>query len=295
MQITPYSDLLNERNGFDEWLRDLGIRPRNNDRIHKAFDILRIADAATQKGRETGHYSPIQAEHLFPLIEALEAIDVLHAFRTERSPALAKAVKRALHGPGNPSEEHDEASRDARNIWFELALAAEWRLRGSRVELGEPDLQLIHNHTKFLIACKRPVRDHAIQANIRGAISQLDKELQSATGHIFGVIAISLTRVFTEGAKYWTGTGKELSSLLYRVTRTHIASLRESYSDPRICAILFHVATPSDLGREVDVSLTSQLIGEPVHRSAGTLLLKERLEAMVSVEGSHSVRGQLDF
>lgn len=60
MESFTYSDLLQRLDGFDAWLISIGLTPRPNDRIHEAIKVLRKADEASRKGRETGIYSDIQ-------------------------------------------------------------------------------------------------------------------------------------------------------------------------------------------------------------------------------------------
>lgn len=91
-------------------------------------------------------------------MEALEAHDVFTAFHNDPSPAIVAALKRALSGPIQPIDENPK-NRDSRNIWYELALAAEWRLRGASVSLEEPDLRLTRDSITFLVACKRPANE----------------------------------------------------------------------------------------------------------------------------------------
>lgn len=142
MDTFKYSDLLLHLEGFDPWLSSLGLTLHPNDRIHEAFKILRKAEEASRGGRETGIYTDIQPGDWFPIIESLEAHDIFTAFKTEPSPAIAAALKRALSGPHRPIDESPK-NRDGRNVWYELALAAEWRLWGATVVVAEPDLQLI--------------------------------------------------------------------------------------------------------------------------------------------------------
>jgi hypothetical protein len=185
MQTFKYCDVLHQLEGFDDWLIRLGLTRRSNDRIHQAFNTLRMAEDASREGRKTGEYHKIQGAHLFPLIEALQAREVFLAFENESSVALANAVKRALTGPAQPVDEKNEANRDGRNVWFELALAAEWRARGATVQVGEPDLQLFRDGRTFLVACKRPTGENSVRPNIRGAISQLNDHLRLSPQDVF--------------------------------------------------------------------------------------------------------------
>jgi len=278
MQTFKYCDVLHRLEGFDPWLISLGLTPRGNDRIHQAFNTLRMAEAAGRKARETGEYSKVQGEQLFPLIEALEAHDVFVAFEKESSEPLANALKRALTGPAQPVDEKNEANRDGRNIWFELALAAEWRMRGATVQLGEPDLQLFRDNKTFLVACKRPASENSVRANVRSAISQLNDHLRLASQDVFGVVAISLSRVLNPGTSYWSGSLEQLGALLHHMMLQYRPYWRSADPHPRICAILFHTATPSDVGQKVDLSLTTYSVAERLKQdSVGTKIFEEHI------------------
>jgi hypothetical protein len=275
MDTLSYSDLLRGLSEFDPWLRSLGLAPRPDDRLHQAFKILAMAEEASRRGRETGVYSDIQPDHWFPIIEALEAHDVLCAFKSDASPSLSSAVKRALSGPARAMDEGPK-NRDARNVWFELALAAEWRLRGATVTIQEPDLRLVRDDTIFFVACKRPDKQQSIDANIRDAIEQLSENLCKAAEDAYGVAAISLTRVFNPGDKVFSGDLNALDTLLQKELENHHRYLR-SVDDPRICGVIFHVATPSNFERSVDLCRASYGIAQELKPSAGSRILKEHV------------------
>ncbi len=281
METLRYSDILRRLEGLDPWLRSLGLTPRNNDRIHQALSVVRMADEATRKGHETGQYSRLQSEHLFPLVEAVEAHDIFCVFEKDSSGALASALRRGLSGPTQPIDEKNEASRDGRNVWFELALAAEWKLRGAAVELAEPDLNLFRDGATFLIACKRPGSESSVRSNIRGAIKQLNRSLQSAPNDVFGVIAISLSRILNPGTSYWTGDIEQLGNRLNQEMLASSQHWRSASTDPRTCAILFHAATPSDFDKSVDLSRMTYTVARAVNRvSDGTRIFEKHVREM---------------
>src|SRR3569833_2490156 len=105
MERFSYSDLISRLEGFDPWLSGLGLTPSSNDRIHEAFKILRRAEEAIRRGRETGVYTNISPTDWFPMIEALEALNVFTAFHNDQSSTLAATMKRALSGPTQPIAE----------------------------------------------------------------------------------------------------------------------------------------------------------------------------------------------
>jgi hypothetical protein len=277
METFKYSDLLQRLDGFDAWLVGRGLRPRANDRIHHSFSVLRRAEEASRKGHETGVYSDVQPGDWFPVIEALEAHDVLLAFQNDPSPVVGPALKRALSGPLHPIHENSR-NRDGRNIWFELALAAEWRLRGASVTLGEPDLRLTREDVTFLVACKRPATTDSIGTNLRDAIKQLRRNLDSSPSGAFGVAAISLTCAFNRGDKVFSGEMSGLGKLLDDALDQHRPYLR-SINDPRICCVLFHVATPG-VADGVDLLRASFSAAQELHPSIGSKTFQKHDQAM---------------
>lgn len=279
MDTVKYSDLLLRLEGFDPWLRSLQLVPHPNDRIHEAFKVLRKAEEASRRGRETGIYTNIQPEDWFPMIESLEAHDIFTAFQNETSPALTGVLKRALSGPAQPIDESTK-NRDGRNIWYELALAAEWRLRGATVVLAEPDLQLIRDNIIFLVACKRPAKQHSIHANIRGAIEQLQGSLDRVPQGAFGVAAINLSCVFNPGNKVFSGDPKALGDLVEEELDKHRPYIR-SVVDPRICCVMFDIATPSVGGQQVDLLRAYYSVAQELKRpSFGSKAFEQHVRDM---------------
>lgn len=294
MEIFKYSDLLLRLSGFDAWLTRLGLTPRPNDRIHEAFKILRKAEEASRKGRKTGDYRYIQGEDWFPIIEALEAHDVFTAFQNEPSPAIGAVLKRALSGPVQPIHESTK-NRDGRNIWFELALAAEWKLRGASVIVEEPDLRLTTDDITFLAACKRPAREHSIHANIRDAIEQLQHNLDKTPKDTFGVAAISLSCVLNPGDKVFSGEMNALGGLLNNELDKHRRYLR-SVDNPKICCVMFHAATPSVGGDNVDLLRASYSVAQELkYPSIGSKTFKEHALDMHSSTRCLGLRGRMSY
>jgi hypothetical protein len=280
MEKLRYSDLLDRLEGFDAWLIKLGLTPRQNDRIHEAFKVLRKAEELSRKGQQTGEYADILPGDWFPVVEALEAHDVFAAFENDPSPAVAVALKRALSGPAQPIRENSK-NRDGRNVWYELALAAEWRLRGAVVRLDEPDLCLTRDGVSFLIACKRPAHKNTIQANLDSAIKQLQCNLSSAQACTFGVAAISLSCTFNAGDRVFTG---DMNGL-----RSHLESELDKYqrffstvANPRICCVLFHVVTPGLGGSKVDLVRASFTAAQELTPSLGSKIFEQHAQEIGS-------------
>jgi hypothetical protein len=96
--------------------------------------------------------------------------------------------------------DEEPKNSEARNTMFELSLAADWRNAGSEVEVGEPDIKLHAPAALFQTECKRPFWENSVRTNTEDAASQLEKELNKPGNESdYGVVAISLNRVFTKG------------------------------------------------------------------------------------------------
>jgi hypothetical protein len=113
------------------------------------------------------------------LFEALEIHEIVEAFGGDSSPALKAKLVRALCGPISPFDEQPKNS-EARNMMFELSLAADWKNAGSEVELGEPDIKLRAPAAVFPTECKRPFSENSVRKNLEEAASQLGDELNEA-------------------------------------------------------------------------------------------------------------------
>jgi len=126
-------------------------------------------------------------------LDIIEFLDIFDAFKCEPLELVAPKVERAASGPFSPVDERAENS-DARNLQFELSLAAEWRLNGLNVRIGEPDFTLLAGSSEFIIECKRPFSEGSIRSNIRNAKGQLAVHLDKYKS-AFGAIAISVSRI----------------------------------------------------------------------------------------------------
>jgi len=155
-------------------------------------------------------------------------------------------------------------------------------LRGASVSLGEPDLRLTREGISFLVACKRPANNQSIDANLRAAIKQLQANLDTMPVGTFGVAAISLNCIFNRGDKVFSGETSSLNRLLeseFAKREPYLLSLK----DGRVCCVLFHVATPSLGGEEVDLLRVSHTLAWDLDRpSIGSKIFREHAQDMRS-------------
>ena len=255
MEKLSFVEILDCLEGLDAWLQNIGIKPKN-DRIHQAIRIVSELNDKWKASKREGHALPPgdYGKERFALIEALEWGDILKAFDKEPAKKIKPKIERALGGPSSIEDEYqkeDSSNTVGRNTQFELALAAEWRLRGLQVDIGEPDCTLNLEGATFFMECKRPFREHSIRANVRGAGSQLRNKLDGNL-RAAGIIAISVSRILNPGTRiFWTPTEEESHHLGDRaesMMHENEQCWRRAKLHDRIVAVLFHTSTPGIVG-----------------------------------------------
>jgi hypothetical protein len=144
--------------------------------------------------------------------------------------------------------------------------------------LEEPDLRLTSNDVPFLIACKGPASAESISVNLRDAIQQLQRNLNTSLPGTYGVAAISLSCVLNPGDKVFSGQMSELGKRLEDEVDKQRPYLR-SVDDVRLCCVLFHAAPPS-VGDGVDLMRASFSAAQELHPSIGSKIFAEHGQAM---------------
>lgn len=285
MKVATFDAVLKSLNRLDPWLRSLGIEPKS-DRWHQAVQMVERAKEQreiVERGGARVHIS----NYMDGLFEAMEIHEIVDAFDSDSSPALKAKLMRALCGPISPFNEQPKNS-EARNTMFELSLAADWKNAGSVVELGEPDIKLRAAVALFQTECKRPFSENSVRKNIGDAASQLAKELNKPDGeNDYGIIAISLSRVFTKGnlgCYAPAGMGKQvIGEALAEMLDEHteqwgLKRFREMH--PRIVAVMFQLTAPWDVGGERLIHLSTSNFLETGNDARGWNTLRNHVESL---------------
>lgn len=240
-------DTLRHLDALEKWLNVLGMN--RGDRIHQAIDTVREHERkfiANPKNNVIGGRVPWEAQtYLNANLEVTEFLDIFDAFKSEPHDLIAPKIRRASSGSFKPVDERPE-SADARNIQFELSLAAEWRLNGLSVTIGEPDFILSAGATDFIVECKRPYSEGSIRSNIRSAKRQLSAQLDNSE-NAFGAIAISVGRILVPPGRSFFPT-----SWLPSVQRDPERHLRALLAEQRQTPEALMLAWQKGLGDDMD-------------------------------------------
>jgi hypothetical protein len=281
MQRVSFDAALEMIAGLDDWLKSLGIRPKK-DRWHEAAQMLRRAREQRQQIERGGELVPIP-NYLPALFEVMEMLEIVRAFSNDSSQVLRDKLERALGGTVSPLDEQPRNS-EARNTMFELFLAACWKNGGATVELGEPDIRLAFGEMVFLVECKRPFSAASVKANIEGAARQLKSALEGQSGaYSFGMIAISLDRVFSPGNRLCCAPDGEGRRVIDETLIELIERHKRAWKwDPgrlhqRIAAVMFHLAAPWDIGGERLIYLSTAKFVDTAKCKEGFRALQENV------------------
>jgi hypothetical protein len=259
MERMGFDQALETLTKLDRFLNSLGL-PIKKDRWHEAATMVRRAKEQREYIDSGGQLSPID-NYVPGLFEALEIHKIIRAFSNDQSHVLKGKISRALCGPISPLDEQPRNS-EARNAMFELSLAADWKNGGADVKLGEPDIHVRFGDKSFLVECKRPFYTHSVRANIRTAAQQLEAIL-ATSGHedSFGVIAVSLNRVFSPGNRICCAPEAEgrraITNSLLELIEQNRSDWRFARFRGRVAAVTLHLAAPWEIDKRALVYLST--------------------------------------
>lgn len=246
MNRVRFSDLSADLHSADQWLTSLGLKGRN-DRLRQCIEVVATAARGFEEAHRTGQPTKvgrIESYH-FGIVEALEFSSVYRAFKDTAPQMIQPKLKRALSGPAQPALE-TAGNSDGRNTMFELALAAEWKLRGANVQIGEPDITLVCPEASFLFECKRPLRETGIRASVKDAVQQVAQRLTNS--YTFGAAAVSVAHVLDQGRNIFVTPAEE--NIGKQLVQKRVDQLLESnyrrwsttWFETRVIAVLLHAS-----------------------------------------------------
>lgn len=227
MKTAAFSDILLHLGEFFELCQDLslyaeaetgrfGVYRSRIDQLNGEINRLRAGEPEMPVYRKLAADLP---RYLVALAESQEIGGLLPFLRACPPQDLAPKIRALLAGPELPSDE-DQASNQARNIQFELWLAATlWRV-GLQVKLAEPDLWCKNGEATVLFACKRILSPKKLTKRVNEATDQLRRGLAPLPeGKSWGVIAISLSRILakTDRSEAIANRGEGLERLAARI------------------------------------------------------------------------------
>ena len=159
-----------------EWLGSLGVPRLDPTRLGSC---RRALAAAAEAEANRSMFELLQRSDpralMETLFEAIEWSGIYRTFGTRSDPLLTKKLRRFVKGPPRQREERtDTSSNTARDIGFELTIAAQLAAGGLEPDFGsEADVSVRIEKTPLLIECKRPQSPARIEDLLKEARHQL--------------------------------------------------------------------------------------------------------------------------
>lgn len=179
---------------FCNWLSENGIRI-SASRVQQYRDNL--TELAQHFASSEQAKLKIEPTHINTFLETDELITVYEAFSQSLSDSVKAKILEVVSGPLNYKEETNTSNR-ARNTAFELLIASYLRDTDFKVLISgnQEDMSFDIDGYKMFLECKRPMFEHSINSNIKGAISQLKTRYGNFSDpkRSRGILAISITR-----------------------------------------------------------------------------------------------------
>jgi hypothetical protein len=222
------------------------------------LDYRRCLERLIELSRRNAAGETITAEALAPddqplyltaLVESTEIGDTADYLIACDPETLRPKLRDVLRGPPLPIVE-DKNSNQARNMMFELSLAAKLWHVGLPPHLGEhPDLWVEIGNKKLLIECKRPFDRRTVKDQIGVARKQLIRQLAREPPGTRAVIALSLSKVINRGNDVLTYSTEAMGRLRleYELSKRVEESKRrwQILEGTKILGLLFHVIMPA--------------------------------------------------
>lgn len=273
MKKITYKELVESVEKIDTILSELGIEYRSHDRILQAIRLIKELDVVKEnddKRKEFMILNNKSGQIFTSLVELFELKHILENSVGWDKNVLKEKLVKILDGTLILSKETPKNSH-ARNIFFELSLAAEFKRAGLNANINaiNPDISVNIKERTYFIQCKRVFSENRLRKLIGEAKSQLINDLDTNNGENYGVIALSLSRMFTNGL-YCLDSKSSVSALQYLdfILLEFINKYSEiwkSITDKRIIAIILQVSLPVVLREESMIAWGRQITVNNIH------------------------------
>ena len=267
------------------WLAAQGLRiePTRIGEYKKVFsEILSLHKSGKFNDQEKRKYFE---KYVNIVYEVQELVYIFTGLSPIIKDELSSRFRMFIKGPSSYIDENTNTSSNvARNIGFELLIAAKLADAGLNVEFGTlADLKIIFKDYTFFVECKRPQYWHQINSNIKGAFSQLKVRYKTNRGkdNLRGIIALSVSKVLNPDLNILVTPNIHT---LHSYTEKILDDFHKNYSskwlspqDNRTIGAIIYFSTPASIEKENIIAHTHQIdfINCCDSRSENMLLVRE--------------------
>ncbi|MEE9213733.1 MAG: hypothetical protein V3U54_02925 [Thermodesulfobacteriota bacterium] len=264
---SSYLEIYKKIEDATAWLTDQGLRIEPT-RIgeYKRFlsKILSLHQSGKFNNEEIRKYF---GKYLNIVYEVQELVYIFTGLSPIIKDELSSRFRQFIKGPISYIDENiNTSSNVARNVGFELLIAAILANAGLKIEFGTlADLKIIFNNYTFFVECKRPQYEHQINSNIKGALRQLEDRYKFNQGkdNLRGIIAISVSKILNPELKILV---KHNVHSLHSYTENILDDFHKKYKskwlnprDKRTIGAIIYFSTPTSIEEENIIAHTYQV------------------------------------
>lgn len=193
-----------------DWMASLGLSlsSRRTQHYESVIDYWRKF-YSTAPEHEVSTEFPSFVTSVFEMHDFIAVWETLHKKSKEELASIITKLQAATAGPIASSTETAQ-SNHARNTLFEAVVSARFHAPDRRLEaILDPPTDAAFNYEgrNILVECKRPMSLSKLEANVRDASSQLDKQFQKhSQDFTSGLVAIDFSKFLSPGDELFRAT-----------------------------------------------------------------------------------------
>lgn len=252
-----YAEILADLEQALSWLGSARVSTKTKRHATYLGSLKLIDHAWRARGAMRAEDVPIDAKLMTTsFAEAFRLITIWRAFAGREPSGLAAKLKAFAKGPVLEREERPAKSgNSARDIGFELEMAAYFSAAGPVDLTRGVDVVVSFNGIAAHIECKRPSSVGMIGENLDRAGRQLQRELNKTRLASYGIVAISLAKAewaagVVLGASRMDQIHASLQAWTKRIDREYLAPWFQTQTDQRMLAVLVHIPYDADFENE---------------------------------------------
>lgn len=243
-----YADLIADLEQALAWLESMGISTATKRHAMYLRTLRKIDREWRARGEMRASDVPVSAKLMTTsAAEAFQLIRVWRAFAGREPDGLKRKLRTFAGGPPLERDERPAKSgNSARDIGFELEVAAFLSQAGPVDFSRGVDVAVPLRGMSFLLECKRPSSLAMVAKNLDRAATQIVGELRKTRLVNYGVPAISVAKAewpggVVLGASRISQVHGSLRAWVARIDRDYLAPWFSRRSDSRLAAVLVHI------------------------------------------------------
>ncbi|OIR18978.1 hypothetical protein GALL_13220 [mine drainage metagenome] len=265
---SSYHQLTGHLTEIERWLRSMAVPVGRVALYRKTMERLTEVHAA---GRIPETFSPDEIQSLILTFLEIEELKFINEHLAQvRDADLPSKLATTVGGPElTRGENPTKSNNHARNVLFELTLAATLASAGFMLEAsGICDLRTSFEGRPVFIECKRPQSPGHVDRAIKDGMKQLERRLTGGPLGSLGILAISASKVITQGTQVFRVPTRE--AIVHQILSEEDSFMRRHgltwirKAPPNVIAVIVHIAAVGIANDEGQLYSGKQYVVHPI-------------------------------